>query len=109
MDIKSQLIEVSRSVVRKEFNKMEVTEDSPEEFIHDQFIETFNDNPFQGSYWHKVKNVEIKNKILAMIIIFVIVITMIIGIHFGSAAPPTTKGMYLSRLRIFLDLVSRWR
>ena len=41
----------------------------------------------------KVKNVEIKHKILAMVVIFVIVITMIIGIHFGSVAPPSTKGM----------------
>ena len=32
---------------------MEVTEDSREEFIHDQLIETSNDNPFRGSYWHK--------------------------------------------------------
>ena len=29
---------------------MEVTEDSREEFIHDQLIETSNDNPFRGSY-----------------------------------------------------------
>ena len=32
---------------------MEVTEDSREDFIHDQLIETSNDNPFLGSYWHK--------------------------------------------------------
>ena len=32
---------------------MEVTEDSREDFIHDQLIETSNDNPFRGSYWHK--------------------------------------------------------
>ena len=51
---------------------MEVTEDSHEEFIHDQLFETSNGNPFRGSHWHKVKNVEIKHKILAMIVIFVI-------------------------------------
>ena len=77
---------------------MEVTEDSREEFINDQLIETSNDNPFRGSYWHKVKNLEIKHKILAMVVIFVIVITMIIGIHFGSAAPPSTKGMLYLRV-----------
>ena len=71
---------------------MEVTEDSREEFIHDQLIETSNDNPYRGSNWHKVKNLEIKHKILAMVVMFVIVITMIIGIHFGSVAPPSTKG-----------------
>ena len=32
---------------------MEVTEDSLEEFIHDQLIDTSNDNPFRESYWHK--------------------------------------------------------
>ena len=71
---------------------MEVTEDSCEEFIHDQLFETSNNNSFRGSHWLKVKNVEIKHKILAMIVIFVIVITMIIGIHFGSVAPPSTNG-----------------